>query len=114
MPSVIVNVFADGCGPDGGPGPILQAIAELRTLIVNDQQKLDALATHLNQIGDQIGTGVTDLTAAIAALKTQPAGTPLDWSAVDAAINKVQGGSDNLTQLDTANPPPVPPTPPQS
>lgn len=57
---------------------------------------------QLNADVAQISQAVSDLTAAIAALKNQPAAPELDFSGLDSAVQQ-------LAALDTANTPAPPP-----
>lgn len=103
---VTINVYLGD--PDGTP-KILTAISDLKGLLVNDQQKLDALATALGTLGTQLSTAATGLAADIAALKNVPPGTPLDFTSVDAKLASIQTATQALNDLDAANPPPATP-----
>jgi hypothetical protein len=89
------------------------AILERLDAMANDQQATaDALAANLNTVADQLGAGLTGLGTDIADLKAQiaAAGTPVDFTAVDASLARVQAAADALTQLDAETPAPAEPT----
>lgn len=70
----------------------IQAMEEQMTDINADQTKLDADVASLD-------AGIANVEAEIAALKAVPAGTPLNFAGLDAAVAKLQSDG-------TAPPPP--------
>lgn len=54
-------------------------------------EKVMADQDVLNQFVSDLGTAIAAVAAEIQALKNQPAATPLDWTAADAALSNLQG-----------------------
>jgi hypothetical protein len=91
----------------GAPGTLLEAITELKGLVVTNQEKIDAIGTALEGVSGQLNTALTGLTADFAALKQQitDANVPIDTSAVDEKVNRLRAAADALAALDAENPP---------
>ena len=56
-------------------------------------ERLDQIMSDqdvLNQFVSDLGTAIAAVSAEIEALKNQPAATPLDWTAADAALANLQ------------------------
>ena len=53
---------------------------------VSDQEKLDAFATAIDGLKGNLETGIAAVQTEINELKQQPVGTPLDFTALEAAV----------------------------
>jgi len=84
-----------------------ESITLLGEAAVSDQDQLNALAQALNDLAAKEASDDAGLTASVAAvqaeitaLQNQPAGTPLDWTAVNAALASVtSAAATNATDI---------------
>ena len=70
--------------------------------------------THLDADVQAITAGLSNIEAEIAALKNQPAAASLDFTALDAAVARLQGDETPATPTPDPTPAPVDPNTPSA
>lgn len=80
-------------------------IDKIGKILMSDQDTLNSVSQALADLSAKVSaddaalaTSVSDVQAEIAALQNQPAGTPLDFSGVNSALQTLQGNVDANTQ----------------
>lgn len=87
---------------------ILKTINQIRSILVTNQEKIDALGTSLQTLGDNLTTALAGLRGDIQNLKNAVENDrPLDFTAVETKLATAEEAARSLTDLDAENPPPV-------
>lgn len=90
-------------------GEILNSLAELRGIVMTNQEQLDELTKAIGEAADSLGTSLTGLSSDVGALEAAvKAGTELDFTAAKAKIDALKSVVAGLATLDAANPKPEP------